>query len=56
MIAALLVLLVILALFGWGIGGAVHFLIWIAVILFVLWLLGWFLGGVAGGPRGYWRR
>jgi hypothetical protein len=40
MLGLLLVLLIILALFGWGLAGAVNALIWIAAILLVVWLLG----------------
>jgi hypothetical protein len=42
---ALLVLLLILALFG-GLGFAVHFLWIVLVIAVLLWLIGFFIGGV----------
>jgi energy-coupling factor transporter transmembrane protein EcfT len=55
---ALLVLLLILALFG-GLGFAVHFL-WIAlVVAVILWLIGFFVGGAAnavGGRRRWYGR
>ena len=55
---ALLVLLLILALFG-GLGFAVHFLWIILVIAVVLWLIGFFVGGAAnavGGRRRWYGR
>ena len=55
---ALLVLLLILALFG-GLGFAVHFLWIILVIAVVLWLIGFFVGGTAnavGGRRRWYGR
>jgi uncharacterized membrane protein YecN with MAPEG domain len=48
---ALLVLLLILALFG-GLGFAVHFLWIILVIAVVLWLIGFFVGGAAHAAEG----
>jgi uncharacterized membrane protein YecN with MAPEG domain len=53
---ALLVLLLILALFG-GLGFAVHFLWIVLIIAVVLWLVGFFIGGAAdaaGGGRRRW--
>ena len=50
MIAVILVLLVILALFGAGF--AVDFLWWIALALLVIWLLGF----AAGSGNGRWYR
>ena len=50
---ALLVLLLILALFG-GLGFAAHFLWIVLVVALVLWVIGFFVGGVesaAGGGR-----
>lgn len=55
---ALLVLLLILALFG-GLGFAVHFLWIVLVIAVVLWLIGFFVGGAAnaaGGRRRWYGR
>ncbi|MDX6505119.1 MAG: hypothetical protein QOE29_2244 [Gaiellaceae bacterium] len=40
MLGLLLVLLIIIALFGTGIAGAVNLLVWVAAILLVVWLLG----------------
>jgi hypothetical protein len=54
-ILALVLLLVILALFGLG-GWVVGPLLWVAVILAVLWLAGFLVGGPPGGTRGYWGR
>jgi uncharacterized membrane protein YecN with MAPEG domain len=47
MIAALIVLLVLLALFG-GLGFAVHALWWILIAAVVLWALGFLLRGGSG--------
>ena len=44
---ALLVLLLILALFG-GLGFAVHFLWIVLIVAVILWLIGFFVGGAAG--------
>lgn len=55
---ALLVLLLILALFG-GLGFAVHFLWIVLIIAVVLWLIGFFVGGAAnavGGRRRWYGR
>lgn len=55
---ALLVLLLILALFG-GLGFAVHFLWIILIVAVVLWLIGFFVGGAAnavGGRRRWYGR
>jgi fatty-acid desaturase len=54
---ALLVLLLILALFG-GLGFAAHFLWIILVIAVILWLIGFFVGGAAhaGGRRRWYGR
>ncbi len=48
---ALLVLLLILALFG-GLGFAVHFLWIILVIALILWVIGFFIRGVEGAAGG----
>lgn len=45
---ALLVLLLILALFG-GLGFAAHFLWFILIVALALWVLGFFIGGVEAG-------
>ncbi len=45
---ALLVLLLILALFG-GLGFAAHFLWFILIVALALWVLGFFIGGIEGG-------
>jgi hypothetical protein len=52
---ALLVLLLILALFG-GLGFAVHFLWFVLIVALVIWALGFLLGGAsaAGGGRRRW--
>jgi hypothetical protein len=53
---ALLVLLLILALFG-GLGFAAHFLWIILIVALVLWVIGFFIGGAAnavGGGRRRW--
>jgi hypothetical protein len=42
---ALLVLLLILALFG-GLGFAAHFLWFVLIVALALWVLGFFIGGV----------
>ena len=56
---ALLVLLLILALFG-GLGFAVHFLWIVLVVAVILWLIGFFIGGadrgIAGGRRRWYGR
>lgn len=54
MVTALVVLLVIAILFGFGF--AVNALLWVALVLFVLWLLGWLIsfGAGPGGPRRRW--
>jgi hypothetical protein len=55
-VVALIVLLLILALFG-GLGFAVHLLWIVLVVALVLWLVGFFVGGVAdaaGGGRRRW--
>jgi hypothetical protein len=54
MVAAIVVLLLILALFGAGF--AVKALLWVALILFVLWLIGFFIGSGAAGADGGRRR
>jgi hypothetical protein len=53
MILALIVLLVLLAVFG-GLGFAVHALWWVLIALVVLWLIGWFVGAAEGGGRRRW--
>jgi hypothetical protein len=50
---ALLVLLLILALFG-GLGFAAHILWIILIVALVLWVIGFFIGGVADGGRRRW--
>jgi hypothetical protein len=50
---ALLVLLLILALFG-GLGFAAHVLWIILIVALVLWVIGFFIGGVADGGRRRW--
>jgi hypothetical protein len=45
---ALLVLLLILALFG-GLGFAAHFLWIVLIAALVLWVLGFFVGGIESG-------
>jgi hypothetical protein len=51
---ALIVLLLILALFG-GLGFAAHVLWFVLIAAVILWLLGFFVGGgVAGGGRRRW--
>ncbi len=45
---ALLVLLLILALFG-GVGFAAHFLWFVLIVALALWVLGFFIGGVEHG-------
>jgi hypothetical protein len=45
---ALLVLLLILALFG-GLGFAAHFLWIVLIAALVLWVIGFFIGGVESG-------
>jgi hypothetical protein len=54
---ALLVLLLILALFG-GLGFAAHFLWFVLIAALVLWVIGFFVGGAAsaGGRRGWYGR
>lgn len=54
---ALLVLLLILALFG-GLGFAAHILWIVLIIAVVLWLIGFFVGGAAhaGGRRRWYGR
>ena len=53
---ALLVLLLILALFG-GLGFAAHFLWIVLIVALVLWAVGFLVGGVnAGGRRGWYGR
>jgi fatty-acid desaturase len=55
---ALLVLLLILALFG-GLGFAVHLLWIVLVIAVILWLIGFFVGGAGhamGGRRRWYGR
>jgi hypothetical protein len=55
---ALLVLLLILALFG-GLGFAAHFLWFVLIVALALWALGFLVGGtgaVAGGHRRWYRR
>jgi hypothetical protein len=47
-VAALIVLLLILALFG-GLGFAAHFLWFILVVALLLWLLGFMVGSVDAG-------
>jgi hypothetical protein len=56
LVVALIVLLLILALFG-GLGFAAHVLWYVLIIAVALWLLGFFVGGVAdgGGRRWYGR-
>jgi hypothetical protein len=51
MIAALVLLLLILILFGSGF--AVNALLWIALVLFVIWLIGW-VARPGGGRWYYW--
>jgi hypothetical protein len=49
-VALILVVLLLILIFG-GVGlaaGALHFLLWIALILFVLWIIGFFVRGVEG--------
>ena len=50
---ALLVLLLILALFG-GLGFAAHFLWFVLIVALVLWVIGFFVGGGSGGCRRRW--
>ncbi len=50
---ALLVLLLILALFG-GLGFAAHFLWFVLIAALVLWVIGFFVGGAASGSRRGW--
>jgi hypothetical protein len=45
---ALLVLLLILALFG-GLGFAAHFLWFVLIVALALWVIGFFVGGVEAG-------
>ncbi len=45
---ALLVLLLILALFG-GFGFAAHFLWFVLIVALALWVLGYFVGGIESG-------
>ena len=54
---ALLVLLLILALFG-GLGFAAHFLWFVLIAALVLWVIGFFVGGAGfrGGRRGWYGR
>jgi len=54
---ALLVLLLILALFG-GLGFAAHFLWFVLIAALVLWVIGFFVGGAAsaGSRRGWYGR
>jgi hypothetical protein len=55
MLFAILLLLLILALFGVGIAvKAAVWLIWVALILGALWIIGWFIG--AGASAGAGRR
>lgn len=56
--AALLILLLILAVFG-GLGFAAHFLWFVLIAALVLWVLGFFVGGVEaelGGRRRWYGR
>lgn len=55
MVVALVVLLLLLALFG-GLGFTAHFLWFILIALLVIWVVGFFVGGAPGGRRGYWSR
>ena len=48
MVAAILLLLLIAILFG--VGFAVHALLWIALILLAVWIIGW----LAHGPQRRW--
>jgi hypothetical protein len=48
MLAALIVLLLILAVFG-GLGFAAHFLWFVLIVALVLWVLGFLVGGVESG-------
>jgi hypothetical protein len=48
---ALLVLLLILALFG-GLGFAAHILWIVLIVALVLWVIGFFVGGVESGVGG----
>jgi hypothetical protein len=52
---ALLVLLLILALFG-GLGFAAHFLWIVLIVALVLWALGFLIGGASGGRRRWYGR
>jgi len=54
-VAALVVLLLILALFG-GLGFAAHFLWFVLVAALVLWVLGFFVGGAESALEGGRRR
>jgi len=48
MLLAILLLLLIVALFGVGIAvKAAVWLVWFALILGLLWIIGWFIGGGA---------
>ncbi|MGH7903088.1 MAG: hydrophobic protein [Candidatus Dormibacteraceae bacterium] len=53
MIAALIVLVVLLVIFGLG-GVALHFLWYLLIAAIILWLIGFFLRGAEG--RGRWYR
>lgn len=50
---ALLVLLLILALFG-GLGFAAHFLWFVLIAALVLWVVGFLVGGAGSGGRRAW--
>jgi hypothetical protein len=54
-VVALIVLLLILALFG-GLGFAAHALWYVLIFAFVLWLVGFFVGGAAEGSRRWYGR
>ena len=54
MVAAIVVLVLILALFG--LGFAVKALLWVALALFVIWLIGFFIGAGAATTEGGRRR
>jgi energy-coupling factor transporter transmembrane protein EcfT len=47
-VAALIILLLILAVFG-GLGFAAHFLWIVLIAALVLWVLGFFVGGIESG-------
>ena len=51
---ALILLVLLLALLLGGLGFAVHFLWWVAVIVFIVWLVGFVFGrGRSSGSRGW---